>query len=279
LTIGLTAGGHRYPWLSAPVLAALVVAVLAAVAFARHEARVSEPLLSLELLRREPVIASMLSMALAAMVMFGSISYLPLFAQGVLGSSATSSGLVLAPLLVADLLASFLTGQWIARSGRLRPNALLGAVVVCFGLVLCTRMTTASTTADVAHAMMIVGFGLGMMMQVYGMSVQNVAADHEIGSATALTEFSRVVGATLGVTVMGAILNQGLPPGLESLGGAHPGATDVDPAVRATLAHALEPAFVALLCAGLLLFLVILTRLREIPLRRSAPANRYVERA
>src|SRR5207248_173827 len=100
-----------------------------------------------------------ISMGLVGMAMFGTITFVPLFVQGVIGTSATSSGVVLTPLMLGAVTASILSGQWVSRSGRYRPNALLGPVVLTAGLVLLWRMGPSTTNGEAARDMVIAGVG------------------------------------------------------------------------------------------------------------------------
>ena len=153
-------------------------------------------------------------MALVGMVMFGTISYVPLFVQGVIGTSAASSGVVLTPLTLGAVVTSLLTGQLVSRTGRYRWNVVLGPIVLTIGMLLLWRMNASTTNGEAARNMVIAGIGIGSMMQVFVISVQNAVPRSKIGSATALTQFGRQMGATLGVTIMGVIVNHGLPPGV-----------------------------------------------------------------
>jgi MFS family permease len=197
--------------------------------------------------------------------MFGTISFVPLFVQGVIGTSATSSGVVLTPLLLGAVTTSFLSGQIVSRTGRYRPNTLIGPVVLGIGELLLWRMGVNTTNAEAARNMVIAGVGLGMMMQIFVLSVQNSVPRAQMGSATALTQFSRSIGATLGVTLMGVIVNQQLPPAVSTQGAV---IHRLPAAGRVALADALHPAFLlaAVLCAAV--FVVSLLWVREVPLRR-----------
>ncbi len=107
------------------------------------------------------------------MAMFGTISYVPLFVQGVIGTSATSSGVVLTPLMLGAVTTSLLTGQLVSRTGRYRWNAILGPVVLTTGMILLWRMNVHTTNGQAARNMVIAGIGIGSMMQVFVLSVQN----------------------------------------------------------------------------------------------------------
>jgi EmrB/QacA subfamily drug resistance transporter len=265
LLLGLVWGGRDYPWASAEVLGALGVAVVLLAAFTFVERQVREPILPFELLRNQTVASSVACMGLVGAAMFGTISFVPLFVQGVIGTSATSSGVVLTPFMLGAVCTSFISGQIVSRTGRYRPNTLIGPVVLGIGLLLLGRMNVHTTNGEAARNMVIAGIGLGMMMQIFVLSVQNSVPRRSMGTATALTQFSRSIGATFGVTLMGVIVNQQLPKGVQGQGTA---IHRLPAAGRLALANALHPAFLAAagLCAAV--FVISLLWVREVPLRR-----------
>src|SRR5437764_2874636 len=265
LLLGLVWGGRDYRWASWQVVGALAAAVVLLVAFAVIERRVLEPIIPFDLLRNATVASSVAVMALVGFAMFGTISYVPLFVQGVIGTSATSSGVVLTPLLLGAVVTSFVSGQIVSRTGRYRPNTLFGPVVLGLGTLMLAQMDIHTTNGEAARNMLIAGIGLGSMMQIFVLSVQNSVPRRTMGTATALTQFSRSIGATLGVTVMGVIVNQGLPPGLRAEGTA---IHRLPLAGRLALAHALRPAFFAAAVVCGIVFVVSLLWVREVPLRR-----------
>ncbi len=264
LLLGLVWGGNEYPWGSPAVVGALAAAAILIAAFGLIERRVVEPIIPFDLLRNQTVASSVACMALVGAAMFGTISFVPLFVQGVIGTSATSSGVVLTPLILGAVTTSFISGQIVSRTGRYRPNTLIGPVVLGAGMVLLWRMGIHTTNGEAARNMVIAGIGLGMMMQIFVLSVQNSVPRAAMGTATALTQFSRSIGATLGVTLMGVIVNQNLPSGLQTSGVA---IHRLPLAGRVALAHALRPAFLlaAFLCAAV--FVISLLWVREAPLR------------
>jgi MFS family permease len=203
-------------------------------------------------------------MALVGAAMFGTISFVPLFVQGVIGTSATSSGVVLTPLILGAVTTSFFAGQIVSRTGRYRPNTLIGPLILGAGMFLLWRMGVGTTKGIAARNMVIAGIGLGMMMQIFVLSVQNSVARSAMGTATALTQFARSIGSTLGVTVMGVLVNQNLPPSVNTSGVA---IHRLPPAGRRALANALHPAFFSgvVLCAAV--FVISLLWIREAPLR------------
>src|SRR5262245_31397265 len=267
LLLGLVWGGRQYPWGSAEVLGALAIAVAVGLAFALWERRVEEPILPFDVLQNRIVLSSVLCMGLIGMAMFGTIAYVPLFVQGVIGTSATSSGVVLTPLMLGAVTTSFAAGQWVSRTGRYRPNALVGPLILALGMLLLWRMDVNTTNAEAARNMVVAGIGIGSMMQVFVISVQNAVRREQMGSATALTQFSRSIGATVGVTVMGVIVNQGLPP---SLHGRTEGVAvhRLPPRLRDDLASALHPAFLAAFFVALAVWVIAFLGVKEVPLRR-----------
>jgi predicted MFS family arabinose efflux permease len=243
---------------------ALIAAVVLLAIFALIERDVPEPILPFALLRNQTVASSVACMGLVGAAMFGTISFVPLFVQGVIGTSATSSGVVLTPLMLGAVITSAVSGQIVSRTGRYRPNTLIGPVLLGIGELLLWRMDVHTTNAEAARNMVIAGIGLGMMMQIFVLSIQNSVERREMGSATALSQFSRSIGATLGVTLMGVIVNQRLPAGA-SLEGTT--LHRLPPAGREALANAINPAFLlaAVLCAAV--FVISLLWVREVPLR------------
>jgi EmrB/QacA subfamily drug resistance transporter len=264
LLLGLVWGGRDYPWGSAEVIGALVAAVLLLALFGVVERRVREPILPFDLLRNQTVASSVACMGLVGAAMFGTISFVPLFVQGVIGTSATSSGVVLTPLILGAVTTSFFSGQLVSRTGRYRPNTLVGPIILGAGMLLLWRMNVHTTNGEAARNMVIAGVGLGMMMQIFVLSVQNSVPRRAMGTATALTQFARSIGATLGVTLMGVIVNQNLPSGVRAEGTA---IHRLPEAGRLALANALHPAFLAAACMCALVFVISLFWVREMPLR------------
>jgi EmrB/QacA subfamily drug resistance transporter len=263
--LGLVWGGQEHPWGSAQVLGAFAIAAAALTAFALVERRAPEPILPFEFLRRPIVAAGVAAIGLSAMAMVGTIAFVPLFVQGVIGTSATSSGVVLTPFMFGAVIASAISGQWITKSGHYRANALVGPIVLGIGLFLLSRMDTSTTNAEAAAYMVIAGVGLGLMMQVFVIAVQNQVTLRAMGSATALTQFARSIGATVGVTAMGVIVNNGLPSGVNL---DRQGLHRLPPNLREALSDALHPAFLAASGLCVVVLVIVAVWLKEVPLRR-----------
>ncbi|HMM93483.1 MDR family MFS transporter [Phycicoccus sp.] len=247
LAVGLTAillatswGGTSYAWGSAVIIGLYVVGVVGLVAFVFAENRAEEPVIPLRLFRSRIFTAANLASFGLAMVMFGSIIYIPVFAQGVLGVDATNSGLILAPLMVGLIVMGILTGLLITRTGVYKPFMALGVVVMGAGIWLLTRLTFDSSQTQLTLAMVVLGVGIGMAMQQYTLVVQNAAAKRDLGVATASSQFFRNVGSTVGIAVFGTVLTSGLGGAIA----AHlpAGAAASMPAGAASAGSVLDPA-------------------------------------
>lgn len=264
LLLGLIWGGREYAWLSPQVIGSLIGAVALLALFGIAERRAREPILPFELLRRRNVAVGVASIGLVAMCMFGTISFVPLFVQGVIGTSATASGVVLTPMMLGAVTMSIVSGQWVSRTGRYKANALAGPVVLGTAMFLLSRMDVDTTRGDAIRNMVIAGIGMGLMMQIFVLVIQNTVPVRTLGSATALGQFSRAIGATLGVTLMGVIVNQGLPASARDGTVVH----RLPPALRVELADALQPAFFTAFCICALVLVLVAVGMRETPLRK-----------
>ena len=248
VTSGLLAlvwGGVQYPWSSTQVVGLFALSVVLLVAFLVQEGRAAEPILPLGLFRDRTIAAAQVALFFVGAAMFGTIMFIPLFVQGVIGDSAASSGAVLTPLMLALIGASVLSGQLVSRTGRYRAVLLAAPLVLLGGFLLLTRLDAGSTSGDVTLDMVVVGLGIGLGMQTYVLVVQNAVPAHSMGVATATTQFFRSIGGTIGVTAMGALLTTRLSGGL-SPGDLLSGATGIDAtAHREELAAAMHTVFVA----------------------------------
>ncbi|MGP9537667.1 MDR family MFS transporter [Brachybacterium sp. AOP43-C2-M15] len=209
LVIGLLAttwGGGDYAWTSPVILGMYAIAALFLIAFVVIETKVAEPLLPLKLLLRPIVALSVAASFAIAVAMFGAIIYIPVYAQGVMGVSATNSGMILVPQSVAMILTSIVVGLLISRTGRYKPFLLLGGVVMVIGYGLLASLSYGDSQWHLTLAMIVIGLGLGLSMQVYTLVVQNAVARRELGTATAAIQFFRNIGSTVGTAVLGTVM-------------------------------------------------------------------------
>ena len=220
------------------------------------------------------------------MTMFGTIYFLPVFVQGVIGNSVTNSGAILVPMLVAMIITSIGSGQLISRTGRYKMVLIAGMVLMIAGYALLAQLDIHSTNQQVIVAMIVIGLGLGTSMQTYTLVVQNSVSRHDMAVATSATQLSRSIGAAIGLAVLGTILSQGmtsalpkyLPAGaaakLQTSGTGSAGAIfDLPNAIAVGIRHGLADALHPVFLAGLPILTVALIAtlfIREVPLRQTA---------
>lgn len=203
-------GGNTYPWVSAPVLGLYVFGAIGLVTFILIEHRAAEPILPLGMFRNKVVTFSNIAAFSVAMVMFGSIIYIPVFAQGVMGYGAAESGLILMPLMVGNIIFGLVAGVMISRTGQYKALMIIGLLLIGGSVVLLTQLQVTTTWWQITFAMVLMGIGLGLVFQQYMLVVQNAVPQRDLGIATSTTQFFRNVGSTVGITIFGTILNSGL---------------------------------------------------------------------
>jgi EmrB/QacA subfamily drug resistance transporter len=205
LILVTTWGGTQYPWGSPEIVGLAVAGVVMLAGFLWQERRAAEPIIPLALFRSGTFrLASGMAFTIG-MAMFGAIIYLPLFLQLVYGASPTSSGLRMIPLMGGLLVAAILSGRAITRFGRYKVYPVVGTAVLVLGMFLLSRLTPASDAWVASVYMAVVGIGLGLVMQVLVLIVQNDARPQDIGVVTSTATFFRSVGGSFGVALFGAI--------------------------------------------------------------------------
>jgi EmrB/QacA subfamily drug resistance transporter len=195
-----------YGWESTRVESLLVFSTVMLAAFLFAETRASEPLIPLALFRNPIIAICSIASFVLGMGMFGIIIYLPLFMQGVMGVSATQSGSLLTPLMMAAVVGSVAAGQFTSRTGKYKILALAGSSLIAIGMILFALMNGDTMRAEVVRGMVIVGLGIGLIQPVYTLAVQNSAPREHLGAATASTQFFRSIGSTMGVSIFGSVL-------------------------------------------------------------------------
>ena len=207
LLIGLSVGGVQYEWVSPQVIGALAFGSAMSIVFVFIESRAVDPIMPLEIYRNRMVWVSLVAIFLTGFGMFGAIIFVPLFFQGVLGASATSSGSFLTPMMLGIVFGAALSGQVLSRTGgRYRAQALVGVSIMGVGLYLVSQMTEATGFGRAVVNIIILGFGMGTTFPTYTLAVQNSVPFSVMGVATSATQFFRSVGGLLGLAVMGAVM-------------------------------------------------------------------------
>ena len=199
-------GGVAYPFSSPLMIGLIVVAVVGLIAFVVVEQRAAEPILPLRLFRIRDIWVTSAVGLIIGFALLGSVTYLPLFLQNVKGMSPTESGLRLIPLMGGTLVTSILSGQIASRTGRYKIFPIIGTTMVTIALFLISKMTTETTNLQIAWLMLLLGFGLGFVMQILIIAVQNAVEYYDLGVATSNAILFRFIGGSLGTALLGAVL-------------------------------------------------------------------------
>jgi EmrB/QacA subfamily drug resistance transporter len=299
LLIGLTWAGITYPWASVQVVGTLVGGAIVLAGFAIWENHAPEPILTLHLFESRAFTVAVILSFLMGVALFGALTFLPLYAQGVLGYSAQDAGLVLAPLMGGFVLGSMVGGQFTTRTGRYKIQTVIGMAIGAVGMFLLSRLSASTPFSQAVMAMVVTGTGVGAVFPTLSVVVQSAFPYRMLGTANAARQFFNNLGAVMGVPVMATIvietlkneLPKHLPSGTGSrlanaassgaqglIAGQSQGLTQafgklpaavahqVLNAVRVSLATGVERAFIlatALAALGLIITFV----LPEIPLR------------
>lgn len=284
----ISRGGTLVPWTSPAVLGLGTLGVALLAVFVWHERRVAEPILPLKLFRIPVFAVANPIVAISAMTLFAGIVFLPLHLQLVLGAGATASGLMLLPLVFGMTFGAVGGGRLIARSGRYKVFPIVGlGLAVAMYLVLGLVRPVAGDPLWSTLVLVPLGVGLGLVMPVMTVAVQNAVDRRDLGAATASVGFFRSLGGSAGVALFGAVLSWDVARRLSAAG-----LPDLDPravlehgtavldtlpaAAQAAALHAFAGAFETLfvLAAALGLVSLVLTLfLEELPLRSAKPAE------
>jgi len=234
LMLALVEGGATLrAFASARNLGLLAAAGLLGAAFVYVERRAQDPIVPFELFRNRVVAVAVAAGFLAGVAMFGAISFVPLFAQGALGATATEAGSLLTPLMLSWVGLSIVGGRLLLKVGY-RPTTLVGMFLLTLGFALLSSYQRATPRAWLYLDLCLIGAGLGLTMLTLLIAVQQSVGRAQLGIATSLNQFSRSIGGAVGVAIMGAVLSAGLASHLQRV--ARAGAGPLTPERAAELA-------------------------------------------
>jgi EmrB/QacA subfamily drug resistance transporter len=217
LLLAVVWGGVQYAWDSAQIIGLFATSLVGFSLFGLIESRVQEPIMPLRLFKNPIFVVSMATIFLTAMGMFGAILYIPLFAQNVIGASATNSGTILTPMMFGIVAASIFTGQIMSRTGKYKVLAVAGLVEIVAAMFWLATVNVDTTQIGLVVRMIALGVGLGMTMPIFNLAVQNAFSQADLGVATASTQLFRSVGGTVGTALMAAVLNSSIKNNLSAL--------------------------------------------------------------
>ncbi|MFA9456959.1 MDR family MFS transporter [Halalkalibacter sp. AB-rgal2] len=207
LLLAVSWGGNDYGWTSIQVISMFLLFIVSFSLFLWIEQHVPSPVVPLTLFKNRIVSVSNLVSFLSGVGMFGVIMYVPFFVQGVLGRSATVSGLTEIAMTLSMVVFSTIAGQLITKTGKYKHFALIGFLLFSIGLFLNSTLSTESSLVTLIFYLMICGIGLGLTMPIFTLTVQNAVEHRYLGVVTATSQLSRQMGGTIGVALLGTILN------------------------------------------------------------------------
>ena len=283
-----TWGGTQYRWGSAQIVGLALLTAAATVAFCVTEARAAEPMLPLHVFRNQNFSLAMVMTFLTGLAMFGAMTFLPLYQQTVQGASPTVSGLMLTPMMLGVTVTSIVAGQVTTKTGRYKIFPILGGGIMGVGLYLLTGLGIGTTRLTSGIYYVVLGLGMGFLMQMVSLIAQNSVEQKDMGVASSARMFFQQIGGSLGVAAFGAIFARRLTSSLAAAAGSgvhisasggqlDPATVDSLPAavkhdVFFAIAHAVQGVFVWALPAAALIF-VLAWFIKEVPLRGRAPAD------
>ncbi|WP_019062917.1 MFS transporter [Streptomyces prunicolor] len=236
-------GGTEYAWGSRVILGLGAGAVAAAVLFLVAERLAPEPLIPLRLFKDAVFNVTALVGLVIGVALFGAASYLPTFLQMVDGASATESGLLMLPMMGGIVGASIISGQLISHTGRYKIYPLLGSALATLGMWLLSRLEVDTSRLQYSVWMAVLGAGIGMVMPVLVLAVQNSVRPADLGTATSANNYFRQIGGSVGAAIFGTLFANRLTDALRDRIPARAGAGLPDPeSITPQLVHTLPPA-------------------------------------
>ncbi|WP_329135072.1 MFS transporter [Streptomyces sp. NBC_01476] len=258
LTVAITAlvllttwGGTQYAWGSVQIIGLLVLGLAALGAFLFAETRVAEPIMPLRIFRN--VNFSLISVIgfLVGFTMFGAMTFLPLYQQTVQGASATNSGLLLLPMLLAMMAVSMVAGRVTTATGRYRIFPILGGALMTIGLYLLSTMDVHTGRFASGAFMAVLGAGMGFVMQITMLISQNSVEMKDMGVGSSSATLFRTIGGSFGVSLFGALFANKVADGMAGSGSAATsGGAQLDPATIAKFPPALKDAYFHAVASG-----------------------------
>ncbi|WP_433946933.1 MDR family MFS transporter [Paenibacillus sp. SN-8-1] len=206
LLLALSFGGEKYEWGSWQIITMFIVALISLTAFVFIESRTEDPILPVSLFKNRTF--SMLNGIgfFMAIGMFGAIMFVPLFMQWVVGVSATQSGTIMTPMMIAMILTSVFGGRLVYTLG-VKLQIILGMLVMAAGFYLLTTLSIDTTQFVATSYMVVIGLGMGLVMPILTLALQESFPKSQLGVVTSSSQFFRSIGGTFGMTLLGAIMN------------------------------------------------------------------------
>ncbi|ROR43719.1 MDR family MFS transporter [Kitasatospora cineracea] len=292
LTVGIvsavlvtTWGGHEYAWGSKQILGLGTLGLASLIGFCYVEQRVAEPIIPLKLFRNRNFTMVSIIGFIVGFAMFGAVTFLPTYQQIVQGASATNSGLLLMPMMFGMLVVSLVVGQAITKTGKYRIFPIIGTTVMAGGSLLLSTLAVDTKSFTSSCYMVVLGAGMGFLMQVTMLVAQNSVEMKDMGVASSSATLFRTIGGSFGVALFGTLyinrLNDtlkaaGMPAGGESTGSMSPETLkSMPPEAVSVLQHGIANGMHTVFLWGTVISVVAIAAslfLREVKLRGGADA-------
>lgn len=267
LLLALSWGGTYYPWGSAPIIGLVAVSLVLWAVFAWRLRTAAEPLIPLDILANPVVRMGTIAAGFGMGTFIGLTIYLPLYFETVAGMSAAASGLGLLPLTCGTVLGATASGRALARLTHYKRVPMAGLSLAFCGMVVLTIFAGRMPLLPFGLMLALVSLGLGTMLPVATVSIQNAVLPHQLGTATAVANFFRQIGGALIVAAFGVIVLGGVGHGA----GLSPEALKLGAVDRETMVGLFRYVFAAT-AFGFAMALLFMTLMKELPLRSGAVA-------
>jgi EmrB/QacA subfamily drug resistance transporter len=206
LLLALSLGGKDYAWDSWQIIGMFLLAIVALISFVIIETKAKEPILPMYLFKNKTFTLLNLIGFFMAIGMFGAITFVPFFMQGIVGVSATESGTIMTPMMIAMIITSVIGGQLVYKVG-IKPQIITGMLIMGGGFFLLTTMDIDTGKLAATSYMAIIGIGMGLVMPILTLALQESFSKEELGIVTSSSQFFRSIGGTFGITILGAVMN------------------------------------------------------------------------
>lgn len=206
LLLALSFGGKDYAWDSWQILGLFALALIGIVSFIIVESKAKEPILPMYLFKNRTFTFLNLIGFFMSIGMFGAITFVPFFMQGIVGVSASESGTIMTPMMISMIITSIIGGQLVYKIG-IKPQIITGMLVMAGGFLLLTTLDLDTSKLVATSFMAIIGLGMGLVMPILTLALQESFSKEELGVVTSSSQFFRSIGGTFGITMLGAVMN------------------------------------------------------------------------
>lgn len=217
LLLAFSWAGKNYPWLSVQIIGLFIFSLVMFILFVFVEARAPYPIIPLWFFQNRSINVTLVVAFLTNGIMFAAIMYIPYFAQGIIGTTATTSGTITMPMMIGLLVASALTGMFASKTGKSKPFVFVAFLFMAVGTGLLSTMHAQTPYLQVILYMVILGLGIGINMPIGNTNMQNAVPLRQIGAATSTVQFFRNMGSTIGSAVYGTIMATAMKRGFSTL--------------------------------------------------------------